>query len=101
MAQIQDFLMPIIQSGAIIVLAAYCLGYVIKKWTPDEVIENKLIPTLNLIFGALLGLFLTTAFGDVGPIHRIIYGAFCGLAASPIYDYIVAPWAEKLKKGED
>ena len=46
---IDGLIMPIITA------AALCIGYVMKKWLPTD---DKWIPTILLVFGAVSGLIL-------------------------------------------
>lgn len=64
---IDGLIMPIITVGAL------CIGYVMKKWMPQD---DKWIPTVLLILGALSGLFL---FG--ADYEGIVKGMASGLAA--------------------
>lgn len=57
----------------IITVACLCIGYVMKKWLPTD---DKWIPTVLLILGALSGLIL---FG--ADYEGIVKGAVSGLAA--------------------
>lgn len=63
----ENYLIPIIVIGCL------CVGYVMKKWLPTD---NRIIPTVLGILGALLGLLL------FGPnLEGIIKGMFSGLAS--------------------
>ena len=64
---IDEMIMPIITA------ACLCIGYVMKKWLPTD---DKWIPTVLLILGALSGLFL---FGI--DYEGIVKGMVSGLAA--------------------
>lgn len=64
---IDDFMIPVIT------IAALCIGYVLKKWMPAD---DKWIPTILLILGALSGLVL---FG--ANYEGIVKGMVSGLAA--------------------
>lgn len=64
---IDGLIMPIITAGAL------CIGYVMKKWLPAD---DKWIPTVLLILGALSGLIL---FGV--DYEGIVKGMVSGLAA--------------------
>lgn len=57
----------------IIVVASLCIGYVIKQWLPTD---DKWIPTILFIFGAVSGAIL------FGPTYDgIVKGALSGLAS--------------------
>ena len=63
----ETYLVPIIVVGCL------CVGYVMKKWLPTD---NRIIPTVLGILGALLGLLL------FGPnLEGVIKGMFSGLAS--------------------
>ena len=62
-----DYMIPIIT------VASLCVGYVLKKWLPTD---DKWIPTILLILGALSGLVL---FG--ANYEGIVKGMVSGLAA--------------------
>lgn len=64
---LDDLIMPIITA------ACLCIGYVMKKWLPTD---DKWIPTVLLILGALSGLIL---FG--ADYEGIVKGMVSGLAA--------------------
>ena len=64
---IDEMIMPIITA------ACLCVGYVMKQWLPTD---NKWIPTVLLILGALSGLIL---FG--ADYEGIVKGMVSGLAA--------------------
>ena len=64
---IDELIMPIITA------ACLCVGYVMKKWLPTD---DKWIPTVLLILGALSGLIL---FG--ADYEGIVKGMVSGLAA--------------------
>ena len=64
---VDGLIMPIITAGAL------CIGYVMKKWLPTD---DKWIPTVLLILGALSGLIL---FGV--EYEGIVKGMVSGLAA--------------------
>ena len=64
---IDELIMPIITA------AGLCIGYVMKKWLPTD---DKWIPTVLLVLGALSGLIL---FGV--DYEGIVKGMVSGLAA--------------------
>lgn len=64
---VNDYMIPIIT------IAALCIGYVLKKWLPTD---DKWIPTILLILGALSGLVL---FG--ANYEGVVKGMVSGLAA--------------------
>lgn len=64
---IEGLIMPVITAGCL------CIGYVMKKWLPTD---DKWIPTVLLIIGALSGLIL---FG--ADYEGVVKGMVSGLAA--------------------
>lgn len=64
---VNDYMIPIIT------IASLCIGYVLKKWMPAD---DKWIPTILLILGALSGLVL---FG--ANYEGVVKGMVSGLAA--------------------
>lgn len=75
----------------IITAACLCIGYVMKKWLPTD---DKWIPTVLLIAGALSGLVL---FGL--DYEGIVKGAISGLAAVGLHQ--VFKQHLKLPMGDD
>lgn len=64
---LDGLMIPIITAGAL------CIGFVMKKWMPSD---DKWIPTILLLLGALSGLIL------FGPSYEgIVKGMVSGLAA--------------------
>ena len=61
-----------------VVLACLIVGYITKKWIKD--VNNKCIPTILVIFGAILNLFVS-GFS----IESAIFGAFMGLASTGLH----------------
>lgn len=75
----------------IITAAGLCIGYVMKKWLPTD---DKWIPTVLLIFGALSGLIL---FGL--NYEGIVKGMVSGIAAVGLHQ--VFKQHLKLPMGDD
>lgn len=61
-----------------VVLACLIVGYVIKKWIKD--VDNKFIPTVLTVFGAVLNLAISGV-----SIESAIFGAFMGLASTGLH----------------
>ena len=61
-----------------VVLACLIVGYIIKKWIKD--VDNKFIPTILTVFGALLNLAISGI-----SIESVIFGAFMGLASTGLH----------------
>ncbi len=63
----------------IIVVACLIVGYIVKKWIKD--VDNKYIPTLVCILGAILGCAITQAID----VNVIVAGAASGLASTGLH----------------
>lgn len=85
-----DYLIPIIVVGCL------CVGFVLKKWMPAD---DKWIPTILLILGALSGLILFGANYD-----GIVKGMLSGLASvglhQAFYQFIKAKYTDELTEEE-
>lgn len=68
---IKDFYIPIV------VIACLVVGYILKKWAPTD---NKWIPTLLAILGAVLG-----CIAQGITLEAIVYGALSGLASTGLH----------------
>ena len=68
---IKDFYIPIV------VIACLVVGYILKKWAPTD---NKWIPTLLAILGAILG-----CIAQGISLEAIVYGALSGLASTGLH----------------
>lgn len=92
---IDGLIMPIITAGCL------CVGYVMKKWLPAD---DKWIPTILLVLGALSGLIL---FGL--DYEGIVKGMVSGLAAvglhQAFHQHLKLPMGDEelytMGKGED
>lgn len=73
-----------------VVLACLIVGYITKKWIKD--VNNKYIPTILVIFGAILNLFVSDF-----SIESAIFGAFMGLASTGLHQTF-KQYIEKEKK---
>lgn len=62
----------------VVVLACLCVGYIIKKWIKD--VDNKFIPTIVLILGAVLN-GVVNGFS----VETVVYGAVAGLASTGLH----------------
>lgn len=74
-----------------VVLACLIVGYITKKWIKD--VNNKYIPTILVIFGAILNLFVS-GFS----IESAIFGAFMGLASTGLHQTFKQYIEKKEKK---
>lgn len=62
----------------IILVACLIVGYVVKKWIHD--VDNKWIPTIVTILGAVLGFVINGA-----SIEAVVAGAVTGLASTGLH----------------
>lgn len=62
----------------VVVLACLCVGYIVKKWIKD--VDNKFIPTIVLILGAVLN-GVVNGF----TVENVVYGAVAGLASTGLH----------------
>lgn len=62
----------------IIIAACLIVGYIVKRWIRD--VDNKWIPTIVTILGAVLGVIIN-GFG----VTQIIAGAASGLASTGLH----------------
>ena len=69
---IQEMYIPIV------LVICLCIGYVFKKWMPGD---NKWIPTIMLVIGAVLGCIATKGIS----LEAIGAGAFTGLASTGLH----------------
>lgn len=63
----------------LIMVACLLIGYIIKKWVND--VDNKFIPTIVFIFGAILGCIINH---DI-TVEVIVAGAASGLASTGLH----------------
>lgn len=61
-----------------VVLGCLIVGYIIKKWIED--VDNKYIPTILTVFGALLNLLVSGV-----SVESVIFGAFMGLSSTGLH----------------
>lgn len=62
----------------VVVLACLCVGYIVKKWIED--VDNKYIPTICAVLGAVLNCVVA----GLG-VESVVYGAVAGLAATGLH----------------
>lgn len=62
----------------IILVACLIVGYIVKKWIKD--VDDKWIPTIVTVLGAVLGVVLN-GFG----LEQIVAGAVTGLASTGLH----------------
>ena len=86
----EDYLIPVIAVGCL------CIGFVLKKWMPAD---DKWIPTILLILGALSGAIL---FGF--SYEGIVKGMLSGLASvgfhQVFYQFIKAKYTDELTEDD-
>lgn len=70
----------------IIVAACLLVGYIVKKWVKD--VDNKFIPTIVCVLGAILG----AVVGGVS-LEAIVGGAVSGLASTGLHQ-MFTKWIE-------
>ena len=63
----------------IIVVACLIVGYIVKKWIVD--VDNKYIPTIVCILGAILGCIVNQTIS----VDVIVAGAASGLASTGLH----------------
>lgn len=63
----------------VVLVACLCLGYIIK--TSLDFIQNKYIPTILAVVGAVLNAVVSGA-----SIETVVYGATMGLASTGMYE---------------
>ena len=62
----------------VVVFACLGVGYVIKKWVKD--VENKYIPTILFVFGAILNGFVSG-----WTVESVVFGSIMGLASTGMH----------------
>lgn len=76
------------------------IGFVIKHLVSDETIQNKYIPVINVIVGAVIGVILAVTGGAVitaeTVLLAVISGAVSCVASCGVYD----TFAAFIEKGE-
>ena len=73
-----------------ILILGLLIGYVLKHLVSDETFQNKYIPVVNIIVGAIVGIILTVTAGPTitagGILLAAIGGAVSCVASSGVYD---------------
>ena len=67
----------------IVLVACLIVGYIIKKWIKD--LDNKYIPTIVTVLGAVLGCII----GKGITVETIVSGAITGLASTGLHQLFV------------
>lgn len=76
----------------IIVAACLVIGYIVKKWVKD--VDNKWIPTIVCVVGAVLGMVV----GGVS-LEAVVGGAVSGLASTGLHQ-MFTKWIDNGGKTE-
>ena len=82
-----------------ILILGLLIGFVIKHLVSDETIQNKYIPVINVVVGAVIGVVLAVTAGTAVTAEvillAVISGAVSCVASSGCYD----AFADNKKKG--
>ena len=73
-----DFTMITENFELVVLLGCLCVGYILKHWIKD--VDNKYIPTLLAVLGAILNACVNGLL-----LEAIIYGAVMGLASTGLH----------------
>lgn len=83
-----------------ILILGLLIGFVIKHLVSDESIQNKYIPVINVIVGAIVGVILAVTAGTAitaeAVLLAVIGGAVSCVASCGVYD----TFAAFIEKGE-
>ena len=83
-----------------ILILGLLIGFVIKHLVSDETIQNKYIPVINVVVGAVIGVILAitggTAITAEAILLAVIGGAVSCVASCGVYD----TFAAFIEKGE-
>ena len=63
----------------LVISACLILGFILKKWVKD--VDNKYIPTILAVFGAVLACLVQNTVS----VEVIVAGAFSGLASTGLH----------------
>lgn len=77
-----------------ILIVGLLIGYVLKHLVSDEAFQNKYIPVVNVIVGAILGVILVLTGGTAITAEAILLGIISGavscVASCGVYDTFAA-----------
>lgn len=77
-----------------ILIMGLLIGYVLKHLVSDEAFQNKYIPVVNVIVGAILGVILVLTGGTAITVEAILLGVISGsvscVASCGVYDTFAA-----------
>lgn len=83
-----------------ILILGLLIGFVIKHLVSDETIQNKYIPVINVVVGAVIGVILAVTAGTAVTAEAILLavigGAVSCVASCGVYD----TFAAFIEKGE-
>lgn len=83
-----------------ILILGLLIGFVIKHLVSDETIQNKYIPVINVVVGAIIGVILAVTAGTAitaeAILLAVIGGAVSCVASCGVYD----TFAAFIEKGE-
>ena len=83
-----------------ILILGLLIGFVIKHLISDEAIQNKYIPVINVVIGAIIGVILTVTAGVAVTAEAILLAVISGgvscVASCGVYD----TFAAFIEKGE-
>lgn len=87
-----------------ILILGLLIGFVIKHLVSDEKIQNKYIPVINVVVGAIVGVILAVTAGTVitaeAILLAVIGGAVSCVASCGVYDTFSA-FVEKGERSDD
>ena len=73
-----------------ILILGLLIGFVIKHLVSDEKIQNKYIPVINVVVGAIIGVILAVTAGTAITAEAILLAVICGavscVSSSGLYD---------------
>jgi uncharacterized membrane protein len=77
-----------------ILVVGLLIGYVLKHLVSDEAFQNKYIPVVNVVVGAILGVILVLTGGTAITAETILLGVISGavscVASCGVYDTFAA-----------
>lgn len=87
-----------------ILILGLLIGFVIKHLVSDETIQNKYIPVINVVVGAVIGVVLAVTGGAAitaeAVLLAVIGGAVSCVASCGVYDTFAA-FIEKGERSDD
>ena len=87
-----------------ILILGLLIGFVIKHLVSDEKIQNKYIPVINVVVGAIIGVILAVTAGTAitaeAILLAVIGGAVSCVASCGVYDTFAA-FIEKGERSDD